>query len=71
MGSIVYYEMHATMEDAIKREKQLKKWNRAWKLRLIEEILNGKISSMNSGAQSPKGLRMLFVPDPERTRAEE
>jgi putative endonuclease len=33
---LVYYEMHATMEDAIKREKQLKKWNRAWKLRLIE-----------------------------------
>ena len=26
------------MEDAIKREKQLKKWNRAWKLRLIEEM---------------------------------
>ena len=25
------------MESAITREKQLKKWNRAWKLRLIEE----------------------------------
>lgn len=25
------------MESAIRREKQLKKWNRSWKLRLIEE----------------------------------
>ncbi|MBO6865001.1 MAG: excinuclease ABC subunit C [Alphaproteobacteria bacterium] len=25
------------METAITREKQLKKWNRAWKIRLIEE----------------------------------
>jgi putative endonuclease len=25
------------MESAIAREKQIKKWNRAWKLRLIEE----------------------------------
>ncbi len=35
---LVYYEMHATMHDAIRREKQLKKWNRAWKLRLIEQM---------------------------------
>ncbi len=34
---LVYYEQHATMESAITREKQLKKWNRAWKLRVIEE----------------------------------
>ena len=33
---LVYYEQHASMADAILREKQLKKWNRAWKLRLIE-----------------------------------
>ncbi len=33
---LVYYEMHATMEAAIRREKQLKKWNRQWKIRLIE-----------------------------------
>jgi hypothetical protein len=29
--------MHDSMETAITREKQLKKWNRAWKIRLIEE----------------------------------
>jgi putative endonuclease len=33
---LVYYEMHETMEAAITREKQLKKWNRLWKIRLIE-----------------------------------
>ncbi len=35
---LVWYEHHHTMEAAIKREKQLKKWNRLWKIRLIEEF---------------------------------
>jgi putative endonuclease len=35
--SLVWYEPHETLEHAIIREKRLKKWNRAWKLRLIEE----------------------------------
>jgi putative endonuclease len=34
---LVYFEMHESWEPAITREKQLKKWNRTWKLRLIEE----------------------------------
>ncbi len=34
---LVYYEFHDDMEAAIRREKQLKKWNRSWKMRLIEE----------------------------------
>lgn len=34
---LVYYETHQTAEPAIKREKKIKKWNRQWKLRLIEE----------------------------------
>jgi len=34
---LVYYEIHETAENAITREKQLKKWRRAWKLKLIEE----------------------------------
>ena len=34
---LVYYELHSTMRDAIQREKQLKKWNRAWKIALIEK----------------------------------
>jgi putative endonuclease len=34
---LVWFEGHATMEHAITREKRVKKWNRAWKIRLIEE----------------------------------
>jgi len=34
---LAWYEMHDNAESAITREKRLKKWNRAWKLRLIEE----------------------------------
>src|SRR5687767_7785818 len=34
---LVHFELFPTMPDAITREKQLKKWNRAWKVRLIEE----------------------------------
>jgi len=34
---LVYYEAHANSEGAITREKQIKKWRRNWKLRLIEE----------------------------------
>jgi putative endonuclease len=34
---LVYYEMHPTMKAAIAREKRLKKWNRLWKVRLIEQ----------------------------------
>ncbi|WP_188658155.1 GIY-YIG nuclease family protein [Sphingomonas metalli] len=34
---LVWYEMADTMDAAILREKQLKKWNRDWKLRLIEK----------------------------------
>ena len=34
--TLVWFELHETMESAIRREKQLKKWNRAWKIRMIE-----------------------------------
>ena len=34
---LVWFEQHSTMEYAITREKQIKKWNRAWKIRLIEQ----------------------------------
>ena len=34
--TLVWFERHATMEQAILREKRIKKWNRAWKLALIE-----------------------------------
>jgi len=33
---LVWFEPHVTMESAIRREKALKRWRRAWKLELIE-----------------------------------
>ncbi len=33
---LVYYELHEEMVSAIRREKQIKKWKRDWKLKLIE-----------------------------------
>ncbi len=36
--TLVWYEHHQSMDDAIRREKQLKKWNRAWKIELIEAM---------------------------------
>lgn len=35
--NLVYYETCNDAESAINREKQLKTWNRAWKIRLIEK----------------------------------
>ncbi|PTR08142.1 putative endonuclease [Nitrosospira sp. Nsp5] len=35
--TLVYFEMHDEMTEAIRREKQLKKWNRLWKIELIEK----------------------------------
>ena len=35
---LVYYEQAGDFEAAAKREKQLKKWNRIWKLRIIEQM---------------------------------
>lgn len=34
---LVWYELHATMESAIGREKAVKEWKRKWKLELIEK----------------------------------
>ncbi|MGX9427143.1 MULTISPECIES: GIY-YIG nuclease family protein [Bradyrhizobium] len=37
VARLVYFEQFDDPENAIKREKRLKKWNRDWKIRLIEE----------------------------------
>ncbi len=36
--TLVWYEVHATMESAIAREKAIKNWKRAWKIALIEKL---------------------------------
>jgi len=35
---LAWYEVHASAQSAIMREKQIKKWNRQWKLELIEKL---------------------------------
>ena len=34
---LVWYELHENMNSAIEREKKMKEWKRAWKIKLIEE----------------------------------
>jgi putative endonuclease len=41
INKLVYMELYNDVKDAIHREKCLKKWNRAWKIRLIEETNSG------------------------------
>ena len=38
LNRLVYYESYPTAPEAIAREKAMKKWNRAWKIRRIEEM---------------------------------
>ena len=38
INSLVWYEHHETMELAILREKRIKKWNRDWKIKMIEKF---------------------------------
>lgn len=35
VDKLVYYELHNRLDDMVKRERQIKDWHRAWKLRLI------------------------------------
>jgi putative endonuclease len=37
LKKLVYFEKHDQIQDAILREKRIKEWKRAWKVRLIEE----------------------------------
>ena len=45
---LVWYEVHETMESAILREKAIKNWQRAWKIKAIEEM-NPRWSDLYSG----------------------
>ncbi len=37
VNRLVYFETHSDVRNAITREKQLKKWNRQWKINLLEK----------------------------------
>lgn len=34
---LVYYEFYGSIDEAIRREKAMKKWNRSWKIKIIEK----------------------------------
>ncbi len=63
LKTLVWYEHHLNMEDAIRREKLLKKWHRPWKFRIIEEMnpdwldLHGSIDTLATLVQPPAGSR--------------
>ena len=38
VNKLVYYELTDSIESAINREKQLKRWHRQWKINLIKEM---------------------------------
>ncbi len=38
INKLVYYELTDSIETAINREKQLKRWHRDWKINLIKEV---------------------------------
>jgi len=37
LEKLVWFEQHSAPAEAIRREKAIKKWNRAWKIELIEK----------------------------------
>ena len=39
--TLVWYEVHETMESAIQREKAIKNWKRDWKIKVIEDMNPG------------------------------
>jgi putative endonuclease len=52
---LVWFEVHDEPLTAIAREKELKKWRRAWKIRLIEES-NPEWTDL-SGSRAEDGFR--------------
>ena len=63
-STLVYFEWFNDITNAIRREKQLKKWNRAWKIRLIEEKNPDWIDLSEKGYQFPD-LEPGFPPSRE------
>ncbi len=55
---MVWFEVHDRIEEAIIREKQIKEWRRAWKIRRIVEM-NRKTALLTPGA-----LVAIVAPSP-------
>lgn len=63
---LVYIEFHHLMPEAIKREKQIKRWRRAWKIELIERKNPSwrDLYSELSGLRVPEALQKWRPPEP-------
>lgn len=59
---LVYYEQVAGADEAIRREKQLKRWHRDWKVNLISEMnpnwedLSESVLGISSSNETPSGM---------------
>ncbi len=67
---LVYYEVHDDMDAAIRREKQLKIWNRAWKIRIIEgmnpewcDLFDMEVGAVLDGPADAERLQAEPEPD--------
>nr|WP_294168299.1 GIY-YIG nuclease family protein [uncultured Sphingomonas sp.] len=61
---LLWFEQHETMEAAIRREKQIKIWLRAWKVRLIEEANPGwRDLALDLGLEPEVSTRVVSSPD--------
>ena len=74
---LVYYEKHKSLEEAVKREKQLKRWRRQWKMKLIEKgnaewrDLFGEVINTGPPAAKPIELPPQLFPSPQSGTARE
>ena len=66
MQRLVWTERHDEIETAIRREKQLTKWNRAWKIRLIEaanpDWFDLAVSELGFPSLRPFGVGARWAP---------
>ena len=65
VNKLVYYEIFNDIELAIGREKQLKKWNRDWKVRLIEKMNPSWIDLYESMIDPRQGISGMTAVDSE------
>ena len=66
---LVYYELHVTMDAAITREKRIKEWQRAWKIRLIESMNPEWIDLFDSAQARSSMARLIWRGHPLGPRA--
>lgn len=58
---LVYYEVHPDAESAIRRERQIKEWKRAWKIALIEKHNPDWVDLYNDGEILPLPREQVYV----------